>query len=180
MQNVPHAVCRLDSAGNRISGYLIVSPHYVELRRLDSDETLQLIPQEPVTSRLWQELLAMARDETPRLLQRSMGEEAFLLAEELTRDSAFLLTVEPITLAAPRFAADRLSHLLRAWVEAECAGVPFCPFKCRLCGNRLEKTDSSTMAPPSELPRIGYSCQEHQSQGAEYDPALKVWTDTRN
>jgi len=99
----------------------------------------------------------MARDETPRLLQRSMGEEAFLLAEELTRDSAFLLTVEPITLAAPRFAADRLSHLLRAWVEAECAGVPFCPFKCRLCGNRLEKTDSSTMAPPSELPWIGYS-----------------------
>jgi len=180
MQNVPYAVCRLDSAGNRISGYLIISPLYVELRRLDSDETRQLNPQEPITSRLWQELPAMARDETPRLLQRSMGEETFLLAEELTRDSAFLLTVEPITLAAPRFASERMSDRLRAWVEAERAGVPLCPFKCRLCGNRLEKTDSSTIAAPSELPSMGYSCREHQSQDAEYNPALKVWTDTRN
>lgn len=179
MQNVPYAICRLDSAGSGVVGYLIISPYYVELQRLDSDKIQRMEPSESITSRLWQELPLIGRDETPRPLRRDMGEETFLLADELARESAFLLAVESITLAAPRFAADRLSVRLQEWVEAERAGAPMCPFKCCFCGDRLEKTDTLAASDPGEVRGLGYSCREHESQEARYSPASKAWTDAR-
>lgn len=177
MEQVPYAICRIDTSHGIVAAYMLISPYHVESRRLNSDEVHTLTLEPAVGRRVWSELEALARDDTPRDLRLDNSQETFLLAQEFSRDAARLLSVDAITLAAPAFAAERMGALLRSWTDAESAGVPICPLKCRSCGNHLECDQDVGLHPPGA--GLLYRCIEHPQQHANYNPAARDWSDRR-
>lgn len=180
MQNVPYGICRLHSMSDSVTGYVVVSPYYASVQWLNSGDnsSLEIVPPRPL--HVMNELAVIALDEMPRSLRLEMGEETFLLVAELCRnDRPVVMTIESITLAAPRFGMERLRDRLAEWLDAERSGVPRSPFKCRLCGGRLEKTGVSTVGTPNDARTFCYSCREHPAQEAEYSPESKRWRDLR-
>jgi hypothetical protein len=179
VENVPYAILRLDGPRGRVAaGYMVVSPYYAALRRIDS--TPQPLPVDHAGRRLWNELKALAHGEKPRPLDCEDAKETFLLVEEFARHlSPVLLSVEPITLAAPTFAAERLERKFSEWVEAERAGAPLCPYECRECDDRLQRTGTFMVADPGADRKLRYSCADHESQEADYVPVSGRWLDRR-
>ncbi len=178
MERVPYAICRIDSGHRGVMAYLLISPYHVESRRLNSDEVHTRATEPAIGRHVRSELEALARNDTPRILRLEEAQETFLLTQEFSRYEARLLSVEAITLAAPAFAAERMSALLRSWTEAESAGVPICPLKCRPCGNHLECSQEVALN-RADAERL-YRCVDHPRQHAYYDSATRIWSDLRD
>jgi hypothetical protein len=179
VQNVPYAIVRLDEVRGPVVGYMLVCPYYAALHALR--ETVVELPVSHAQWRLWDELERLSVDDSPRRLDRRDAEEIVLLAEEFAGwAEPILLSVEPVGLAAPTFAAKRLQRKLAQWVDAERAGVPLCPCQCRACGDRLERTGTFAAAHPEGDRKFHYSCREHQSQEADFSRASRRWLDLRS
>lgn len=179
VQNVPYAIVRLDEARGCVVAYMLVSPYYAALQPLSG--AAEELPVSHAQARLWDELKRLSTGEAPRPLDRRDAEEIVLLVEEFAgQTEPLLLSVEPIGLAAPRFAAERLQTKLAEWIEAERAGAPLCPYACRGCGDRLERTGTFTVTVPDADRKLRYSCPDHESQEADYVPASARWVDLRS
>lgn len=179
MQNVPYAIVRLDEVPGRATAYMLVSPYYAAVQPLSAcpDE----LPVAHAQTRLWDELTRLSRDDSPRALDRSEAEELFLLTEEFAGETRpVLLCVAPIGLAAPTFAPERLTKKLAEWVDAERAATPLCPYECRECRRRLERTGMFTVTEPGADRKVQYSCPDHESQEADYLPGPGRWLDCRS
>ena len=179
MQNVPYAVLRLDESRGLVTAYLIVSPYYAAVQPLSG--VPEELPVAHAQARLWHELERLSTDDSPRSLERGDTEEIFLLVEEVAgQRRPVLLSVAPISLAAPSFAPERLQKKLAEWVDAERAGTPLCPYECRVCGYRLERTGTFAVAVPGADRKVRYSCPDHESQEADYIPSSGRWLDCRS
>lgn len=181
MQRVPYALIRLDAVRGGILGMMLISPYHAALHWLSADAP-EPLPIDHFGAQIFAELEVLAATPVGQPVTQVLAKETALLAEEFGhRSRPVALCVEDITLASPSFAASRLDARLLDWIAAERSGTPLCPFRCSNCDERLQRLGTGTVRnPATDVRPLNYSCREHPTQEARYDPAVGRWTDLRN